>query len=124
MITEQARGNTGNRMRCVRRNGVATGRGEHSNHMSSASGIPRNCHLLITSRRALGISNAQPTTELLKANNFWGTWVAQSVERLTSAQVMISQFVDLSPASGSVLTSQSLEPVSDSVSPSLSLPLP
>ena len=33
-----------------------------------------------------------------------GAWVAQSVERLTSAQVMISPSVSLSPASGSVLT--------------------
>ena len=48
-----------------------------------------------------------------------GTWVAQSVKHLTSAQVMISQSVGSSPASGSVLTPQSLEPVSDSVSPSL-----
>ena len=50
---------------------------------------------------------------------FRGAWVAQSVKRLTSAQVMISWSVSLSPASGSVLTAQSLEPVSDSVSPSL-----
>ena len=50
-----------------------------------------------------------------------GTWVAQSVERLTSAQVMILQFVSSSPASGSVLMAQSLESASDSVSPSLSL---
>ena len=50
----------------------------------------------------------------------WGTWVAQVVERPTSAQVMISWVVGLSPASGSVLTAQSLEPASDSVSPSLS----
>ena len=49
----------------------------------------------------------------------WGTWVAQSVELLTSAQVMISQFVSSSPASGSVLTAPSLEPAPDSVSPSL-----
>ena len=46
--------------------------------------------------------------------------MAQSVGRLTSAQVVISRSVSLSPASGSVLTAQSLEPVSDSVSPSLS----
>ena len=50
---------------------------------------------------------------------FRGTWVAQLVKYLTSAQVMISQFVSLSPVSGSGVTSQSLEPVSDSVSPSL-----
>ena len=51
-----------------------------------------------------------------------GACVAQSVERPTSAQVMISRFVSSSPASGSVLTDQSLEPASDSVSPSLSIP--
>ena len=48
-----------------------------------------------------------------------GAWVAWSVKRPTSAQVMISRSVSSSPASGSVLTAQSLEPVSDSVSPSL-----
>ena len=48
-----------------------------------------------------------------------GTWVAQSVKRLISAQVMISWLVSSSPTSGSVLTAQILEPVSDSVSPSL-----
>ena len=51
-----------------------------------------------------------------------GTWVAQSVKHLTSAQVTIPQFVSLSLASGSVLTAQSLEPASYSVSPSLSAP--
>ena len=45
-----------------------------------------------------------------------GAWVAQSVKRVTSAQVMISQFVSLSPASDSVLKARSLEPASDSVS--------
>ena len=51
-----------------------------------------------------------------------GTWVAQSGKRLTSAQVMILWFVSSSPASGFVLRAQSLDPVSDSVSPSLSAP--
>ena len=51
-----------------------------------------------------------------------GAWVAQSVEHPTSAQVMISRSVGSGPASGSVLTAQSLEPVSDSVSPSFSDP--
>ena len=50
--------------------------------------------------------------------------MAQSVKRPTSAQVMISPFVSSSPASGSVLTARSLEPASDSVSPSLSAPSP
>ena len=49
-----------------------------------------------------------------------GTWVAQSAKHPTSAQVRISQFVNLSPTSGSVLTAQSLEPALDSVSPSFS----
>ena len=48
-----------------------------------------------------------------------GAWMAQSVKPPTSAQVMISRSVSSSPASGSVLTAQSLEPVSDSVFPSL-----
>ena len=50
--------------------------------------------------------------------------MAQSVKRLTSAQVTISRLVGSSPASGSVLTARSLEPASDSVSPSLSAPPP
>ena len=74
-----------------------------------------------------------------QSNYFWGliikdirillrgTWVAQLVERLTSAQVMISPLISLSPTSGSVLTPQSLEPASDSVSfslcPSLARPV-
>ena len=49
---------------------------------------------------------------------FRGAWVAQSVKRPTSAQVTISRYVGSSPASGSVLTAQSLNPASDSVSPS------
>ena len=58
----------------------------------------------------------------LKWDSSWGAWVVQLVKRPTSAQVMISQFVGSSPASGSVLMARSLEPASDSVSPSLSAP--
>ena len=59
-----------------------------------------------------------------KINKRRGAWVAQSVKHLTSAQVMISWSMSSSPASGSVLTAQRLEPASDSVSPYLSaLPL-
>ena len=50
--------------------------------------------------------------------------MAQSVERLTSAQAVISRFMSSSPASGSVPTARSLEPAWDSVSPSLSAPNP
>ena len=53
---------------------------------------------------------------------FRGSWAAQLVKPLTSAQVMISQFVSLNPASGSVLTAQGLKLALDSVSPSLSAP--
>ena len=49
-----------------------------------------------------------------------GAWVAQSVERPTLAQVMISQFMGSSPALGSVRTARCLEPALDSLSPSLS----
>ena len=48
--------------------------------------------------------------------------MAQSVKRLTLAQITISLPVGSSPTSGSVLTAQSLEPASDFVSPSLSAP--
>ena len=48
-----------------------------------------------------------------------GAWVAQSVERPAPAQVVISRSVSSSPASGSVLTGQSPEPASSSISPSL-----
>ena len=50
--------------------------------------------------------------------------MAQWVKCLISAQVMISRCVRSSPASGSALTAQSLEPALDSVSPSLSVPSP
>ena len=50
--------------------------------------------------------------------------MAQLVKRQTSAQVMISQSVGLSPTSGSVLTIQNLELGLDSASPSHSAPPP
>ena len=50
--------------------------------------------------------------------------MAQSVERPTLAQVKISQLMSSSPASGSVLTAQSLELALESVSLSLPLPRP
>ena len=50
--------------------------------------------------------------------------MAQRIKHPTSAGVIILQFVGSSPTSGSVLTAQSLEPASDSLSPSLSAPPP
>ena len=52
-----------------------------------------------------------------------GAWVARSVKRPTSAQVMISRLVGSSPASGSVLTARSLALLRILRLP-LSLPLP
>ena len=74
----------------------------------------------------LKIVSLSPTLgeEITQESKIWGAWVAQSVERPTLAQVMISRSVSLSPVSGSVLTAQSLDPASDSVSPSLYAPLP
>ena len=72
-------------------------------------GIVRNCLNII-----------KATYENLRV---WVVWVVQLVQHPTLAQVMISQFVSSSPASGSVLTAQSLEPASGSVSPFLSAPL-
>ena len=51
-----------------------------------------------------------------------GAWVAQSVKYLTLAQIIISQFGNLSPVLGSALTAWSLNPVLDSLSLSLSDP--
>ena len=56
--------------------------------------------------------------------NFRGAWVDPLVVHPALAQVMISWSVSSSPALGSVLTAQSLEPALDSVSPSLSAPPP
>ena len=51
-----------------------------------------------------------------------GAWVAQSAKRLTSAQVMISWFVSLSPAIRLSAASEdpALDPLSPSPCPSLS----
>ena len=50
--------------------------------------------------------------------------MAQSLKHPALAQVMVSQLTGSSPTSGSGLMAQSLEPASDSVSPSLSASLP
>ena len=58
---------------------------------------------------------------LLKYVQIRGTWVAQSTECPTSAQVMISRFLSSSSTSGSLLSAQSLLRI---LSPLFSLPLP
>ena len=62
----------------------------------------------------------EPVHIHLKKKRERGAWVAQSGKHLTLAQVKISWFVSSSPASGSVLTAQRLEPALDSLPPSLS----
>ena len=59
----------------------------------------------------------QATVKTVDVNEItsWGAWVAQSLERLTWAQVMISWFVSSSPVLGSMLTAPSLEPDRKSV---------
>ena len=66
--------------------------------------LPHSCCLSLS----LSLSNMN--------KHWWGAWVAQSVGRPTSAQVMISGFMSLSFVSGSVLTAWSLEFASDSMS--------
>ena len=75
----------------------------------------------------LGYNLGQPVhtpMPIVTIHGLAGPRVAPSVKRLTLAQVMISWSVGSSPAWGSVPTAQSLEPASDSVSPSLSAPPP
>ena len=57
----------------------------------------------------------------LEINHKRGTWVAQLVKSLTSAQVMISQFVSEARIG---LCADIVEPAWDSFSLTLSLPLP
>ena len=85
-------------------------------------GVSYNCRNQGMPRRDQpGLRHRQSS---LSRNPSRGAWGAQWLQRPTSAQVMISRFVSSSPASGSVLTARSLEPASDSVSPSLSTPPP
>ena len=67
----------------------------------SLLGILSLLSLCSSSARALSL-----TQNKLKNKHFGGAWVAQSVERLTSTQVMISQSMSSSPAWGSVLTAR------------------
>ena len=89
----------------------------------------RPCQPLITALKHKGLppngSQDLLLPQFLHLENTGQGRLEGSVRLPALAQVMVSQFVGSRPASGSVLTSQSLEPVSDSVSPSLSaLPLP
>ena len=67
-------------------------------------------------------TNVVCVSTTIKLNVFFrGAWVAQSFMHPTLAQVMISQFLSLSPTSGSALTVWSLVEI---FSLFLSLPLP
>ena len=52
------------------------------------------------------IEGREVLLSVIKEKMYGGTWVAQSVERLTLAQVMILRFVSSSPALGSLLSVQ------------------
>ena len=66
---------------------------------------------ILHSPRYVRVSLDPPRRSIfLKSNQARGTWVAQSVERPTSTQLMISRSVGSSPAPGSVLTARSPEP--------------
>ena len=98
----------------------------HLAHLSS-HGLPSAfaCILISLLIRTYGLGSQTHFTIITSSKSLpRGSWVAQSVEHPTSAQVMISRLVSSSPASGSVRTAQSLDPASDSVSPSLSLSAP
>ena len=84
--------------------------------------VTEPCGASVSSSVQWGQQLVVPASQGFETDMSWGTWVAQWAEYLTSAQVTISQFVSSSPALGSVLTAQSLEPALDSVSPSLSAP--
>ena len=64
---------------------------------------PREKELCLAEEKIAG-GGWRETDKMLNKGHVRGAWVAQSVEHPTSAQVMISQFVSLSPMSGSVLT--------------------
>ena len=71
-------------------------------------------------KRDEGCMRQRPDFRRLEIFQRGGTWVAQSVKRLTSAQVMILQFVSSSPASGPLLAVLSLFQIL--CAPSLSAP--
>ena len=70
------------------------------------------------------ISNFMQMKHVIQKEHFRDARAAQSVKHPTLAHVMILWFMGSSPELGLVLTAQSLEPDSDSLSPSLSDPIP
>ena len=61
-----------------------------------------------------------PSISLVKKWLSWGIWVSQLAKYLTSAQIMISQFVSLSPILGSLVPAW----IHFGISVPISLPLP
>ena len=96
----------------------------HASTLGGPAPLPARCPSPVHIHRLVSFWLIPPEILFAKIVMVWGAWVALSVERPTSAQVLISRFVGSSPASGSVPTARSLEPASDSVSPSLPGPSP
>ncbi|XP_049475362.1 vacuolar protein sorting-associated protein 33A isoform X5 [Panthera uncia] len=87
------------------------------------TGLPPVCVQQWTQTKSFGLlqkRNSPGSTERALLGLLGGS--VEPVKCPTSAQVMISQFVGLSPVSGSALTARKAEPPSDSVSPCLSAP--
>ena len=104
-------------------------RDQDSHTLLNQPDAPRSDFLMHLLRSHVQSKNGKKTSpyatysySIFLKSTFRGTWGAQSVNCLTWAQVMISRSVGSSPASGSVLTTRSLAPASNSVSPSLSAP--
>ena len=83
-----------------------------------------SCAFSLVSCESLPIRHHTGLQGAIEKLNPRGAWVAQSVERLTSAQVMASRFVSSSPASGSVLMNSSGPEVCFGFCVSLSLSAP
>ena len=95
-----------------------------TNALKRVLGSKSKTLLIFLPRSRLDLTRSNSFLDLTLSNVAWLLRVFSWLGRLTSAQVMISQLVSSSPALGSVLTPWRREPASDSVSPSLSLPLP
>ena len=89
-------------------------------YLLTESQVGNICSLVIS-----GAFSLHTVANGLRNDNRFGEpgWLSQlSVQLLMSAQVVISRSMSSSPMSGPVLIARSLEPASDSVSPSLSVP--
>ena len=126
-MTKLNKQNESNKQECIENSLVTFPQYINSfNSLNSPGKLTLSCFIQQKWTKSLNLSGLPfntPSTTHLKIK-LRGTCVTQSVKCPTSLRIMISWFVGLGPESGSVLTTRSLEPASDSRSPSLSLLLP